>query len=390
MKKILFVYPHNFLEHTMGTNTRIRALARELCRMGYTIDLYALSNFVSRYDGFAALNKEESLVNKLYLYDYAEVRRYSKRKRRLNRLLGRHRQETLDNWVTPGMVKQFNEIVSAGDYTHIVMFYAYTADLLLPENYRGHEGVCKIYFMEDLLSVGAYVSGQSSAIGSLLDDEMKRISVFDRIACISYDEKIWIEKLMKGRHHVDFLPHIVERKVVETSEPDTLKHPRVVFVGYDNPYNIEGMKWFLQEVYPSLSPEVELTVVGKVNRHLHVEYPNLHQIDYVPDLDEMYRHTDIIICPLLNGTGMKIKVVEAMSYGIPVVCTSRGVDGLPDKTRNGCLVADDAAAFAGHINRLVCDTAFYKQCQQQVKDYFSTTLDWSRHKDTLLHLFREE
>ena len=87
---------------------------------------------------------------------------------------------------------------------------------------------------------------------------------------------------------------------------------------------------------------------------------------------------------------MKIKVVEAMSYGIPVVCTSRGVDGLPDKTRNGCLVADDAAAFAGHINRLVCDTVFYKQCQQQVKDYFSTTLDWSRHKDTLLHLFREE
>ena len=41
--------------------------------MGYTIDLYALSNFVSQYDGFAALNKEESLVNKLYLYDYAEI-----------------------------------------------------------------------------------------------------------------------------------------------------------------------------------------------------------------------------------------------------------------------------------------------------------------------------
>ena len=154
MNKILFVYPHNFLEPNMGTNIRVYSLAKELRAKGFKIDLFAFRNFISKYDRFEDQNKEK-LVNQLYLYDYRNTSSFKRRKglgKYLNKLFSRGE---LDNWVTPGMQRQFNEIVSSVEYDYIVMFYAYTAELLSPANYKGTAS--KVYFMEDLLSVSHFI-----------------------------------------------------------------------------------------------------------------------------------------------------------------------------------------------------------------------------------------
>ena len=78
---------------------------------------------------------------------------------------------------------------------------------------------------------------------------------------------------------------------------------------------------------------------------------------------------------MFHGTGMKIKVVEAMAYGIPIVCNERGVDGLPDKMMSGCIVTNDEREFADAINLLVRDTAFYQEKSKRIKAYYRTIFE---------------
>ena len=207
MGKVLLVYPHNFLDRNMGTNIRVYSLAKVLRERGYDLDLYACRNMFSSFDRWDEMNAEEKLVGKLYLYDFRQTQRYQKKclKNRVNRLL---RREELETWVTPCMLNQFRQIVSSASYNYIVMFYAYTAELLSPAHYAG--GACKVYFMEDFLSMNQYAAGTFKCIGSMLDSELKRVGYFDKIACISWDEKILFEKLLADKRFY-FLPHIIER-----------------------------------------------------------------------------------------------------------------------------------------------------------------------------------
>ena len=80
------------------------------------------------------------------------------------------------------------------------------------------------------------------------------------------------------------------------------------------------------------------------------------------------------ICPLLGGTGMKIKTIDSMARGIPVVSTSYGVDGFPDKLENGCLVADTPEEFSAHIDRMLSDDAFYANQRKKMIAYFDAHL----------------
>ena len=80
----------------------------------------------------------------------------------------------------------------------------------------------------------------------------------------------------------------------------------------------------------------------------------------VQDLEEFYTNARVAICPMLSGTGIKIKVLEALSYGLPVVTNRRGIDGLINKKNNGCIVCQDPKDFADNINQLIKDDVFYQ------------------------------
>jgi len=77
---------------------------------------------------------------------------------------------------------------------------------------------------------------------------------------------------------------------------------------------------------------------------------------------------------MLSGTGLKIKVVEALSYVIPIVCNILGIDGLLNKSKNGCLVTNSKTEFAQNISKLLYDDVLYKQIAQDAKTFFKNTL----------------
>src|SRR3546814_16145067 len=66
--------------------------------------------------------------------------------------------------------------------------------------------------------------------------------------------------------------------------------------------------------------QIRLGVIGKISGHIGT-YRNVTKISFAEDLGEFYRQSAIAMCPMLGGTGVKVKVVEALSYGLPVECT---------------------------------------------------------------------
>ena len=136
---------------------------------------------------------------------------------------------------------------------------------------------------------------------------------------------------------------------------------------------MKSVKWFFEEVYPKLNHNLSICVVGKINDHIP-ELPNVTKMHFVEDLNRVYSESRVAICPMLSGSGLKIKVVEALSFGLPVVCNPRGIDGLINKTNNGCLVTVDASIFSKYIEQLLTDNNFYEQQQALAKNFFANYL----------------
>lgn len=126
--------------------------------------------------------------------------------------------------------------------------------------------------------------------------------------------------------------------------------------------NREAIDFFAREVMPLLEAsdaDVHLFVTGtapaddkQVERH-----PRIRLTGMLPDLDPAYRNSRIFVAPLLSGTGTRTKILEAMSYGMPVVSTSKGVEGLAVSDNEHLLVADSPADMAAAIVRLLDDPA---------------------------------
>jgi glycosyltransferase involved in cell wall biosynthesis len=148
-----------------------------------------------------------------------------------------------------------------------------------------------------------------------------------------------VEVCPNGTDPVDRLPFPARR----ADEP-----LRLLFVGsVDYQPNYTGLKWFLDEVFPrvrEIVPSV-LDVVGSRRRAL----PIVEGVVYhgqVPSVLPFYKRAHIAVVPVLFGSGTRLKVVEAMGLGRPVVATTAGAEGLPVTAGVHYVAADDGELFA--------------------------------------------
>jgi glycosyltransferase involved in cell wall biosynthesis len=130
--------------------------------------------------------------------------------------------------------------------------------------------------------------------------------------------------------------------------------PTFVFLGsLDFPPNRDGLTWFLRECRDRVLdavPDFRLLLVGRgSDQPLAEAVPwadHVRPLGWVDDLDETLLSAAGLLSPLRIGSGIKIKVLEALARGLPVVATRRGVLGLDVSASDGCLIADTPAELA--------------------------------------------
>lgn len=132
---------------------------------------------------------------------------------------------------------------------------------------------------------------------------------------------------------------------------------QILLVGSNNPSNRQGAKWFISYVMPALRqqvPEVSLVVVGGLSESIEVQ-PGVQALGVVDSLQAQYAQASVVINPALVGTGLKIKTVEALAYGKPLVTTSVGGEGLEDGWAKAFCIADSAEEFIAELATLLTD-----------------------------------
>jgi glycosyltransferase involved in cell wall biosynthesis len=175
----------------------------------------------------------------------------------------------------------------------------------------------------------------------------------------------------------------------EGREPRTM-----LFVGgFRHLPNQEAMTWFTREVLPGVlkhEPEAKLVIVGSDPPPRHA-FPPLGAIElrgFVEDVREPLNRYAVFVCPILSGSGMRVKLLEAFAAGIPAVSTRVGAEGLADKDGEFCGLADDPAAFAAAIVRLFHHPEEAGAMATRARALVENKFDMRVMTDRLMHSYR--
>jgi len=153
------------------------------------------------------------------------------------------------------------------------------------------------------------------------------------------------------------------------------KSKLLLVAGFGHPPNRDGALWLTRDVLPILRRrglDFELNVVGanvadELSAHLRPDIRLLGPVSD-PELDELYQTSDLALVPLRYGAGVKGKVVEALRWGLPLVTTPAGTQGLTGIERI-LPVCADAVQFAGQIERLLADRAELEKMSRAMIEY---------------------
>lgn len=189
--------------------------------------------------------------------------------------------------------------------------------------------------------------------------EISAFKAADAIVPITEIDRHQIGALAKGKPLFTCLTGVdldKYRPAGTPAEPSTLFH----FASMDWMPNVEAVEWLLREVWPLVSAgnsQVKLVLAGR-GMPAVFKQARLDRVvvtEQVTDARQFYHDHDIMLVPLWSGSGLRIKLVEGLAYGKPIVTTSIGAEGIPYTPGKELLVADDAQSFAAAILELVND-----------------------------------
>jgi glycosyltransferase involved in cell wall biosynthesis len=157
----------------------------------------------------------------------------------------------------------------------------------------------------------------------------------------------------------EFLQWPVPREGMPQRPPPAGPEFEAGFLGGDNPFNLEAVVHFCTQILPLIRarhPRFRVLIAGKVTTPLALiapSWPGVHFEKFVDDVADFYARVAVVVVPLLSGTGVSIKTLEAIEYRKPVVASRVGVRGLPLHLPSSVVVADQPAEFALGIEKFL-------------------------------------
>ena len=149
----------------------------------------------------------------------------------------------------------------------------------------------------------------------------------------------------------------------------------LLFVGYAFFANIEGIKWFIENVFTELH-HCNLLIVGNGMDKVFKTGNNIEVYGYIEDLSAFYYKTDAVILPIFSGGGMKTKTAEALMYGCPIIGTKEAFEGYElDYEQVGGL-ANTKEEMISYINQLKDNRQYFEHCTLYARSIFLEKYDF--------------
>jgi Glycosyltransferase len=208
----------------------------------------------------------------------------------------------------------------------------------------------------------------------------------DGVVCMSSDDREILNRLNNGKvpFKINTTTIPLPKRLANNGalEPGNRK---IMYCGSLDYYpNYEGLSWFYANVWPFLKKNIDLELIvvgsGKPDKSLE---PLKHDsciklVGRVPDVWDYYNMASVVIVPLLSGSGIRLKILEAMAMGVPIVSTSKGAEGITYTRNHDILINDQPEGFALDVVSLIHDVEKRKTLAANARSLMETKYNWEQ------------
>lgn len=181
---------------------------------------------------------------------------------------------------------------------------------------------------------------------------------------------------------------------IDSLKPDEKsdRRNRVVLCGaMDVLMNIDAAEWFARRIFPRVKeviPDAEFWIVGR-NPSYKVKtletIPGIYVTGSVEDVRPYYAQAKVAVAPFRYGGGTKIKVLEAMALGVPVVATPVGCQGIRAIPERHLFIENDEESFAERVVLLLRDESVWRELANEARQLVEEHYNWSRLLCEVIH-----
>jgi len=206
--------------------------------------------------------------------------------------------------------------------------------------------------------------------GAHADEMIRELNAYaaaDAVLTVSHKEADFIGDLLATPDRVFAIPDAEE--IAPSPVPLAERRGLLFLANFRHPPNVEAIEFLCRAIVPRIDPALlaahPISVVGNGLTEdicaLADGHPHIRMVGWVPSVLPYLARARLSLVPLLHGAGTKRKLIEALMIGTPSVSTAIGAEGLRLEHDVHVLVADDPAAFAAAIARLVADDALWRR-----------------------------
>jgi len=274
----------------------------------------------------------------------------------------------------------------------IDVIYYYTIRAAVYKDSVKNKKILQVIDLVDAISF--YLSGFSSNLKNpimkfLVGLEAKRVKSYENIAS-EFDlafvtterDKIILER-SSVKAKIEILSMGVSENFLNVFVKDSgFDKNRILFTG-NIPYwpNYYAILYFIREIFPIILnkiPSAKFYIVGQnpPRRLRKIKSDNIVVTGFVEDLASEYLKSAVLVAPIKFGSGISNKVIEALSLGVPVVCTSLIADGLPSELRKYLFVADNPKEFAELVIKVIEEPSIRINFVHEVRKRVIKAFDW--------------
>ena len=209
--------------------------------------------------------------------------------------------------------------------------------------------------------------------------EIELLGIADAIIPITPTDKIIFEELeIKSNYFISPTGIDIDRYQIDYSKekPTTFFH----LGSMDWMPNVEGVDWFLKEVYLPYFQNNEAITFNFAGRFMPKRFfeqssKNLQFIGSVEDNISFYNQHDVMLVPLQSGSGMRIKIIEGMAMGKAIISTSIGAEGIPVTHLENIIIADNPKEFADAITELSKNDELKQKIKKNARSFIQNQFD---------------
>lgn len=288
--------------------------------------------------------------------------------------------------------KQFDIIQLEGLYLcpYIPVIRKYSEALIA---YRAHNIEYEIWERTAKLSEGLrsmYIKNLSKRIRRF---EVSYLNAYDILVPITDRDGLILDKLGNNKPRHTSQTGIDFASLVPTAKK--LEFPSLFHIGaLDWSPNQEGLIWFFNNCWPKLheeNPQLKFYLAGRNAPEWFERLVKVQGVEYLGEINDAYDFINskaVMVVPLFSGSGMRIKIIEGMALGKPIVTTDIGTEGIPTENGSNILIANDANEFIAAITRLINDRELADQIGKNAIGFIQERFDNLSQAGALIDFYR--